>query len=68
MSNESTACAVTERGNAAKRYIAAMPTYELGAQLRQIERSIAAVEKNVLGGEAIDELRSVVKRLASFTS
>lgn len=68
MSDKNTACAVTERGKAAKAYISAMPTYELGLQLRQIERSISEIEPHVLGGEAIDNLRSVVKRLRDFTS
>ena len=66
--NEGAACAVTERGEKAKTYIAAMPTYELGSQLRQIERTLREIEPHVLGGEAIDNLRSVANRLRRFTS
>jgi hypothetical protein len=61
-------CAVTARGTAAKGCVAAMPAYELGMQLRVIERTISEVEPHVLGGEAIDNLRSIVTRLRSFTA
>ena len=62
------ACAVTERGDKAKAYIAAMPSYELGQELKRIERTLLEIEPSVLGVEAIDALRSIAKRLMSFTS
>ena len=66
--NEGVACAATERGTRAKAYIEKMHTYSLGSQLQQIERMLREVEKHVLGGEAIDTLRSAAKQLRSFTT
>ena len=65
--NEGAACAFTERGNRAKEKIAAAPAHEIGSQLHQVERALRRIEKAVLGGEAIDDLRAAVDRLRSIT-
>lgn len=64
---DESSCAYTERGERTKLKIAAMPSYEIGIELFEINKLLKEIESAVLGGEAIDTLRLARKKLMDIT-